>query len=136
VKEEKKSQTMCGQFVKTIFWKFEKSPWEHYISNICIYIHIYIFAINTYTFKVATTQFLWKFTMFQDSFYMFKALKKNMWTCGFLYQKLFSLIKCSSNCFNFFVNFNIFHKKGSMYSKHSNNKNTYTFLDFNTQMSF
>jgi hypothetical protein len=36
----------------------------------------------------------------------------------FLYQKSFSLIKCSPNYFNFFVNFNIFHKKGSMCWKH------------------
>jgi hypothetical protein len=50
---------MCGQSLKTIFWKFEKSPWEHYMSkNI-------IFEINFYTFKVATTKFSWKLTMFQ-----------------------------------------------------------------------
>jgi hypothetical protein len=67
---------------------------------------------------------------------MFKALKKNTWTSGFLYQKFFSLIKYSSNCFKFFLNFNIFHKKGSMCSKHSKNKNTYKILDFNNQMSF
>jgi hypothetical protein len=59
--------------------------------------------------------------------------------CGqviFFYQKSFSFIKCSPNCFDFFVNFNIFQKKGSICSKHSKNKNTYTFLDFNSQMPF
>jgi hypothetical protein len=73
--------------------------------------------------------------MFQESFYMFKSFKK---TCGqvVLYQKSFSLIKCSPNCFKKIVNFNIFHKKGSMCSKHSKNKYKYTFLDFNTWMSF
>jgi len=64
---------------------------------------------------------------------MFNALKKNMWTCGFFVSKVsFSFIKCSPNRFNFFVNFNVFHKKVSMFSKYSKNKNTYTFLDFNT----
>ncbi len=43
----------------------------------------FIFEINFYTFKVATIEFSWKFTMFQESFYMFKALKKNMWKYGF-----------------------------------------------------
>jgi hypothetical protein len=37
--------------------------------------------------------------------------------------------------FKFFVNFNIFHKKGSMSSKCSKNKNTYILLDFDTQTS-
>jgi endonuclease III-like uncharacterized protein len=59
-----------------------------------------------------------------------------MWTSGFFNQKSFSIIKCSLNFFNFFVNFNIFHKKVSMCSKHSKNKNTYTFLDFNIRMPF
>jgi hypothetical protein len=36
-KHEKKNQVVCGKSLKTIFWKFEKSPWEHYIS---IYIYI------------------------------------------------------------------------------------------------
>jgi hypothetical protein len=58
---------------------------------------------------------------------MFNAFKKNMWTCGFFVSKVFFLVKCSPNRFNFFVKFNIFHKKGSMCSKHSKNKNTYTF---------
>jgi hypothetical protein len=54
----------------------------------------------------------------------------------FLYQKSFPLIKCSPNHFNFVVNFNIFQNKRFMCSKHSKNKNTYTFLDFNIRMSF
>jgi len=100
-----------------------------YIKN------IYTFETSFHTFKVATTKFSWKFTMFQESFYMFKAIKKSKWTSGFLYQKSFSLIKCSPNCFIFFVKFNIFHKKGSMCSKHSKNKYTHIFLDFSIRMS-
>jgi hypothetical protein len=102
-----------------------------YIKKIVLFL-----KISSYIFKVVTTKFSWKFTMFQESFYMFKALMKSMWIGGFLYQKSFSLIKCSPNHFNLFVNFNIFHKKGSMCSKHSKNKNTYNFLYFYTQMSF
>jgi hypothetical protein len=67
---------------------------------------------------------------------MFKVVNTSKWIVVFLYQKSFSLIKCAPNHFNFFVSFNIFHKKRSMCSKHSKNKNTYTFLDFNTRMSF
>jgi hypothetical protein len=70
--------------------------------------------------------------MFQKYFYIFKTLKKNMWTSG-LYQKTISFINCSLNHLKSFVNFNVFHKKGSMCSK---NKSTYIYLDFNTQMSF
>jgi hypothetical protein len=69
----------------------------------------------------------------------FICLKHSRKTCGqevFLYQKSFSLIKCSPNRFNFLVNFNVFHKKGSMCSKNSKYKNTYIILDFKTRMSF
>jgi hypothetical protein len=31
VKVGKKNQVMCGHFLKNTLWKFEKSPWEHYI---------------------------------------------------------------------------------------------------------
>jgi hypothetical protein len=69
--------------------------------------------------------------MFQKSFYTFKALKKNMWTSGFFCVKcLFPL----SNVHQI-VYFNIFHKKGSMCSKHWENKNTYIILDFIAWMS-
>jgi len=33
VKAWKRSHEMCGQSFKTIFWIFEKSPWEHYITK-------------------------------------------------------------------------------------------------------
>ncbi len=129
---KEKSQVICGQSFKTVFWNFEKSSWEHNMSTKLFYL-----KTNSYNFKVATTKFSWKFTMFQEFFYMFKSHKKNMWVGGFFfYQNSFSFIKCSPNCFNFFVNFNIFYKKGSMRSKHSKNTNTYTFSNFNTQMSF
>jgi len=36
-KQEKKSQAMCKQSLKTIFWKFEKSPWEHYMLKKLLY---------------------------------------------------------------------------------------------------
>jgi hypothetical protein len=67
---------------------------------------------------------------------MFKALKKNMWTNGFLYQKSFSLIKCSPNSFNFFVNFNIFHKKGSTCLENSKNLNNMHLKKIHIQMPF
>ncbi len=105
---------------------------NHHGNTIYIYIYIYI---NSYTFKIAVTKFSWKFTMFQESFYMFKALKKNMWTRGFLVLKFFFPYQIFK-LFQFFVNFNMFHKNGSMCSKNSKNKNTYIILDFNTRMSF
>jgi len=59
---------------------------------------------------------------FKSPFMCLKHLRKICGHVVFLYQKLFSLIKCSPNCFNFFVNFNIFYKKGSMCSKNSQKK--------------
>jgi hypothetical protein len=32
-KKKNVSQAVCGQSLKTIFWKSEKLPWEHYISK-------------------------------------------------------------------------------------------------------
>jgi len=114
--------------IKQCVDKIEKSPCEHYIWRKLFYFW------NKFLYFQSCKR---KFTMFQKSFYMFKTFKKNMWTSGFfLYQKFLSLIKCSPNHFNFFVNLDIFHKKGSMCSKHSKNKNTYIILHFNTWMSF
>ncbi len=67
-------------------------------NNIYKKIHL-IFEINFYTLKVATTKFSWKFTMFQESLYMFKALKKKCGCVVFLFQKYFFLIKCSPSHF-------------------------------------
>jgi len=47
----------------------------------------YTFEKSFTIFKIATTNFSWKFTMFQKSFYMFKALQKNMRTFGLFYIK-------------------------------------------------
>jgi len=30
-KHEKMNQTVCGKSLKFVFWKFEQSPWEHYM---------------------------------------------------------------------------------------------------------
>jgi hypothetical protein len=132
VKARKKEPRNVWIVLKNYFLKI----WKITMGTLYVKKYIYIFKINFYTFEVATTKFSWKFTMFQEFFYMIKALKKKCGCVVFLYQKSFFFIKCSPNCFNFFVNFNIFHKKGSICSKHSKIKNTYTFLDFNTQMSF
>jgi len=98
VKARKKEPKSVWTILKTNFWIFEKSSWEHYISKFNYY-----YLVCFYILKVETTKFSWKFTMFQELFYMFKALRK---TCGqvvFLHQKSFSLIKCSPNVFNFFL---------------------------------
>ncbi len=122
-KKKKKNQSMCVQFSKIVFWRFEKSPWEH-ISKI-----YFIFEIISYiVFKVVITKFSWKFTMFQKSFYMFKALKKSMLTSDFFVSKVFFPYQMFTNHFNLFVNFSIFHKKGSMCLKHLKNKNTCIYL--------
>ncbi len=75
---------MCGQSLKIIFWNL-----KNHHGNIIYQKNHLIFEINSYNFKVATTKFSWKFTMFQKSFYKFKALKKNMWTSGFFVSKVF-----------------------------------------------
>ncbi len=88
---------MCGQSLKIVFWKFEKSPWEHYTSK-----NYFIFEISSYTFKVATAKFSWKLTMFQESFYMFKALKKSTWTSGFFVSKVLFPYQMFTKSFQFF----------------------------------
>jgi hypothetical protein len=126
-KHEIRSHKVCGQSFKKILKFLKNYHGNNVYQKICI-----IFEINFYTFKVATKNFSWKFTMFQESFYMFKGLKKSMWTSFFFVQNFFFIMKCSLNHFKKIVKFNIFHKKGSMCSKHSKNKNTCMLLDFDT----
>ncbi len=64
--------------LKNCFSKF----WKIAMGTLYLKNHL-ILEINFYTFKVATTKISWKLTMFEKSFYTFKALKKNMWTSGF-----------------------------------------------------
>jgi len=73
--------------------------------------------------------------MFQESFYMFKTLKKSMWIGGFSISKVLFLYQMFVKSFQFYCELYIFHKKGFMCSKFSKNKNTYTFLDFDIQTS-
>ncbi len=108
---------MCGQSLKIVFQKIEKSPWEHYISK-----NSFILKINFYTFKVTTTKFHENSPCFKGPFICLKHSRKMCEHVVFLFQKSFFLIKCSPNHFKFFVNFNIFHKKGSICSKHSKKK--------------
>jgi hypothetical protein len=46
---------MCGQTLKIVFWKSEKSPWEHYISK-----KYFIFEMSSYTFKVVNYKIFMK----------------------------------------------------------------------------
>jgi hypothetical protein len=67
---------------------------------------------------------------------MFKPLKKSMWIGGFFsFKSVFFLSNVHQIILILFVNFNMFHKKGSICSKHSKNKNIDTLLDFDTQTS-
>ncbi len=70
----------------------------------CVYnpLKLYILKINSYTFKVPTIKFSWKLTMFQKYFYMFKALKKSMWTNGFFVWIFFFLYQTFTKLFQFF----------------------------------
>jgi len=45
-KQEEMNEAMCEQSLKTVFWNFEKSPWEHYISK---YIYLYMF-LNKFSY--------------------------------------------------------------------------------------
>jgi hypothetical protein len=122
---------LCGHSFKTIFRIFENSPWEHYISKTSLkFWHEFLYFQNCkYKFFGENSP------CFKSPFINLRHLRKACGNVVFLFQKSFLLIKCSLNHFNFYVNFNILHKKGSMCSKHSKNKNTYMFLDFDTQTS-
>jgi hypothetical protein len=71
-KQEKKSQVVCGQSFKTILkvWKITMGT---LYQKKC-----FSFEISSYILKVAIKKLSWKFTMFQESFYMFKTFKKSM----------------------------------------------------------
>jgi hypothetical protein len=56
-----------------------------------------------------------------------------MWTSGFFVSKDLFPYQMFTKSLHFFVTFNIFQKKGSMCLKNSKNKNTHTFLVFDTQ---
>jgi hypothetical protein len=84
--KKRRVKIMCGWSLKIVFWKFEKSPWEHYISK-----KYFIFEISSYTFKVVTTKFSWKFTMFKSPFIFLKHSRKACGQVVFLYQKSFPL---------------------------------------------
>ncbi len=86
VKVGKKSQAMCGQSLNFFFWKFEKSPWEHYISK-----KSFIFEINSYTFKVATTIFFWNSLCFKSLFICLKHSRKACGLVVFLIKSFFPL---------------------------------------------
>jgi hypothetical protein len=90
VKAKKRNQTVGEQSLKIIFWKFENSPWEHYMSKKMFY-----FLNNFLYFQTCNYKIFMKIHHVSRVLYMFKTLKKNMWTSGFLYQKSFSLFKCS-----------------------------------------
>jgi hypothetical protein len=105
VKAWKKGTTKCVDNPKKKTLNFWKITMEHCISK-----KLFDFQ-SSYIFKVTTTKNLWKFIMFQKCLYMFKALKKSRRTCGFFVSNFFFLMKYSLNHFNFFMNFNIFHRE-------------------------
>jgi hypothetical protein len=117
-KHEIRSHIVCGQSLKTIFQIFENLLWEHYIFKNSLK-----FWNKFLNFQIAITKFSWKFIVFEKFFSMFKVLKKSTWTCGFFgFKNLFSLSNVHQIISIFFLNFNIFPKKGSKCSKHSKNK--------------
>jgi hypothetical protein len=87
---------MCGRPLKTIFRKFENSPWGHYMSK-----KLFKKMKNLILSKLQLQNFHENSTCFKSPFICLKHSRK---TCGhvvFLYQKSFSLTKCSPNSFNF-----------------------------------
>jgi hypothetical protein len=73
VKTKKRSQTLYGQSLKTIFLIFEKLPWEQYISKKLFYFKNKFLYFQSYNYKL-----FMKIDYVSRVFLMFKALKKNM----------------------------------------------------------
>jgi len=86
--------------------------------------------MNPYTFKVVTTIFSWKFTMFQNSFSMFKALKKTMWTSGFFVSKILFHYQMFTKLFQFFCECQYIPQKRIHVFKIVFKKKTYAFFRF------
>ncbi len=122
----KKITRQCVNSLFFLNWNFLKSPWEHYISKLYIYIFLYFQNYNYKNFM--------KFTVFQELFYI-KALEKSMWTNGFFVLKIYFIYQIFK-WFQFFCELKYIPHKGSMCSKHSRKKNTYIILDLNIRMSF
>jgi hypothetical protein len=77
---------MCGQSLQIAFQKFEKSPWEHYISK-----KLYNFLINSYSFQVATSKFMKIHHVSKVLFICLKHSKQNVDKWFFCFKSLFSL---------------------------------------------
>ncbi len=123
---------MCGQSLKNCFLK----NWKITMGTLHIKIKKLFFKWVLILSKLQLQNFHEISPCFKSPFICLKHSRKICGWVVFLYQKSFSLIKCSQNRFNFFGNFNRLHKKGCMCSKHSKNKNTCTSLNFNTRMPF
>ncbi len=75
--------------------------------------------------------------MFQQFFYMFKGLKKSMWTSGFFVLKIFFPYQMFTKLFQFFCELQYIPQESiHVFKTLQKTKKTYTLLDFNTQMSF
>jgi hypothetical protein len=74
--------------------------------------------------------------MFQESFYMFKALKKSMWTSGFFVSTILFPYQMFTKIVSIFLWTLIYSTRiDPCVQNIQKNKNTYTLLDFNTWMS-
>jgi hypothetical protein len=116
-KHEKKSQIVCGTLLTNYFLKIWK------ITMGTLYIKKENYFWNQFNFQSCNYKVFMKIHHILRVFlYVLNIQEKHVDKWFFLYQKFFSLIKCSPNHFKFFVNFNIFHKKGSTCSKNSKNR--------------
>ncbi len=83
-----KNEKKATKFVNSPLKLFFENLKNHHGNTIYPKIHL-VFEINFYTFKVATTKFSQKFTMIQESFYVFNSRKHvDMWF--FCFQNPFS----------------------------------------------
>ncbi len=97
-KHEKKSHKVCGHAQKIFFENL-----KNHHGNITYKKNCFFFEISSYTFKVATINF----SCFKIPFICLMHSRKSCEHMDIFVSKVLSLIKCSPNCSNFFVNFNI-----------------------------
>jgi hypothetical protein len=74
--------------------------------------------------------------MFQESFYMFKTFKKNMWTSGFFNIKSLFLLSNVHQIVSIFFWTLMYSIRRDPCVQNIHKKKTYTFLDLNIRMSF
>jgi hypothetical protein len=98
---------MCGKSLKNIFWKFEKSPWEYYISKEKNYFWNKFLYFQSCNYKL-----FMKIHHVSKTFLYVESIQKKMWIGGFFVSKVLFPYQMFTKSFQFFCEFEYIPQKG------------------------